>query len=487
MRTENVSPRASMLIESMRDLGYSLETALADIIDNSIAANADSIDIFADPSDETPRIAIVDNGCGMTEAELLDAMRAGSQNPLSSRKANDLGRFGLGLKTASFSQCRRLSVITRRDDKMSAAIWDLDHVAKTDRWEVLMPSDPSALPLASRLIGNGTIVIWEQMDRLHGGLGTGLLVRRLSEAASHLELVFHRFLSGEVGQRKVRISLNNTPLKPLDPFASTLKATQRLEPEILAVNGHPVTIQAFTLPHFSKIESKEDWERLAGEAGHLRNQGFYLYRERRLIIWGTWFGLARHRPLTNLSRVRIDMPKELDPEWKIDVKKASAQPPAILRERLRQLVEKIGASSKRVYTHKGKKLNIDGRLDVWSRVQDKGEIKYHFNKEHPSFQSLVDGLPDAQRSRLIALVELMESMLPFDSIFADRGGDPKAIVTNGIADESLALLARDTYLQLNGGSDRSAKILDMMAMCEPFSLRWQDTLSMLKTAFSWES
>jgi hypothetical protein len=476
-----------MLIESMRDLGYSLETALADIIDNSIAAGADSIEIFSDPSDDTPRIAVVDNGHGMTEAELLDAMRAGSQNPLASRKAHDLGRFGLGLKTASFSQCRRLTVITKRAGKMSAAIWDLDHVAKTDRWEVLIPTDPSKLPLSSKLSGDGTIVAWEQMDRLHGGLGSGLLVRRLSEAATHLELVFHRFLSGELGQRKIKMFLNNTPLKPLDPFASSHKSTQKLEAEILTIHGHPVTIQAFTLPHFSKLKSKDEWDRLAGEAGHIRNQGFYLYRERRLIIWGTWLGLARHRPLTNLSRVRIDMPKELDAEWKIDVKKASAQPPAILRDRLRQLVDKIGASSKRVYTHKGKKLNIDGRLDVWSRVQDKGEIKYHFNTEHPSFTSLMDALPEAQRPRLRALVQIMESMLPFDSIFADRGGDPKAIVANVVADESLAVLAKDTYQQLNGGTDRSAKILDMMAMCEPFSARWQDTLRILETAFAWES
>ena len=197
---------ASMLIESMRDLGYSLETALADIVDNSIAADADTVQILSDPSQSEPRIAILDDGRGMTEAELMDAMRAGSRNPLEDRKGHDLGRFGLGLKTASFSQCRRLTVVTRRDGVTSAAIWDLDHVARSDEWEVLIPNTADGIPWSNQLGDEGTLVLWESLDRLHGGLSgsrmSEALGRRLSEAATHLELVFHRFLSGEAGRTK---------------------------------------------------------------------------------------------------------------------------------------------------------------------------------------------------------------------------------------------------------------------------------------------
>lgn len=463
---------------------------MADIIDNSLAADATSIKIISDPAMDKPCIAIVDDGCGMTEAELIDAMRAGSRNPLASRGGNDLGRFGLGMKTASFSQCRRLTVVSRRESVTTAAIWDLDHVATSDAWEVLLPDSTESIPHVGELGGNGTLVLWENLDRLHGGMArerlSDLLAQRLSEAVTHLELVFHRFLAGEPGRRKIAIELNGRPLDAHDPFASRNHATQKLESEQLSIKGHPVSIEAFTLPHHSKMSVKE-YERIGGAAGHLRNQGFYLYRERRLIIWGTWFGLARQRPITNLSRVRIDMPRELDSEWKVDVKKASAQPPAILRDRLRQLVERIGASSKRVYTHKGQRLNVDDRLDVWSRQQDKGEIKYRFNLEHPVYTTLIADLPIGQQQRLKALMQLMEASIPFDAIFADRAGDPKAIGLNALTATDLAIVAQDTYRHLNRGTaEKSQQVLDMLSHCEPFASRWTETVSTLKAAFDWE-
>lgn len=479
-----------MLIESMRDLGYSLETALADIIDNSIAADATSVRIISDPSLDRPSIAVIDDGRGMTETELMDAMRAGSRNPLSSRGGNDLGRFGLGLKTASFSQCRKLTVLSRHRGIATAAIWDLEHVADTDAWEVLIPDSIESIHCSEELGGDGTLVLWENLDRLHGGVARermgDVLAQRLSEAAAHLDLVFHRFLASEPGRRKFSITLNGRALEGHDPFASRHPATQKLESEQLTIKGLPVSIEAFTLPHHSKMSVK-DYERIGGAAGHLRNQGFYLYRERRLIIWGTWFGLARQRPMTNLSRVRIDMPRDLDPEWKVDVKKSSAQPPAMLRDRLRQLVERIGASSKRVYTHKGQRLNVDDRLDVWSRQQDKGEIRYRFNPEHPVYTTLLAELPTGQQQRLKALMQLMEASIPFDAIFADRAGDPKAIGANALSATDLALVAQDTYKQLNRGTtERSPQVLEMMSHCEPFASRWAETVAELKIAFHWE-
>lgn len=490
-RLQEIAPRAGLLIESMRDIGYSLETALSDIIDNSIAAGADTIEILVDPSTATPQIAIRDNGRGMTEEELLDAMRAGSRSPLAERTGPDLGRFGLGMKTASFSQCRRLTVISRKTGRLSAATWDLDHVATTDRWEVQLPDDPAKLPHAADLIGDGTVIIWETLDRVIGDVGTELaqevLARRVSEAQDHLELVFHRFLSGEPGHQKVGIFLNNQPLKPRDPFASRHPATQKGPTDFKQIKGHNVTIQTFTLPHHTKMDAKEH-DALGGAGGFLKNQGFYLYRERRLIIWGTWFGLARPRPITQLTRVRIDMPRELDADWKIDVKKASAQPPAALRDYLRRLVDTICAGSKRVYTHKGHKTNADDRLEVWSRVQDKGEIRYKLNPDHPVLASLADELSDAGRARLRALVALIESRLPVDSIFADKGGDPKSVVIGSLDEAGLGVLAVETYRMLNSGStERSAKVLDMMQVLEPFASSWGVAKRALAEEFSWGS
>jgi hypothetical protein len=488
-RLAEIAPKAGLLIESMRDIGYSLETALSDIIDNSIAAGSDTIEILIDPTAQSPQIAIRDNGSGMSEDELLDAMRAGSRSPLSERTGPDLGRFGLGMKTASFSQCRRLTVISRKTGKLSAATWDLDHVARTDRWEVKLPNDPETLPLASEIVGEGTIVLWETLDRVIGDapsdMAQEVLARRVSEAQDHLELVFHRFLAGEPGHQKISIFLNSQQLKPRDPFASKHTATQRDPEEIRIVKGQKVVIQTFTLPHHSKVSQKE-YDALGGTGGFLKNQGFYLYRERRLIMWGTWFGLARPRPITQLTRVRIDMPRVLDADWKIDVKKASAQPPGAIRDYLRRLVDTICAGSKRVYSHKGHKVNPDNRLEVWSRMQDKGEIRYRLNPDHPVLGALNDELSDAGRVRLRALVALVETALPIDSIFADKGGDPKSVGTGTLGDEAIGLLAVETYRMLNAGaSDRSAQTLDMLQVLEPFSSNWSVTKQALATEFSW--
>lgn len=480
-----------MLIESMRDIGYSLETALSDIVDNSIAAGADTIEILIDPSAPVPHVAIRDNGEGMTADELLDAMRAGSRSPLAERSGPDLGRFGLGLKTASFSQCRKLTVVTRKAGATSAAIWDLDHVAATDRWEVELPSDIAAIPHADGLVGDGTLVLWECLDRIVGDVSVEkaqeVLARRLSEAQAHLELVFHRFLAGDPGRQKIAIFLNNHPLKPHDPFASRHPATQRDPEEVRMVKGHRVTLQTVTLPHHTKMSAKEH-EALGGAAGFLKNQGFYLYRERRLIIWGTWFGLARQRPITQLTRVRIDMPRELDADWKIDVKKASAQPPAVLRDYLKGLVDRICAGSKRVYTHKGQRLNPDDRLEVWSRTQDKGEIRYRLNMEHPVVAALESELGTAGKARLRALIALVETGLPVDAIFADKGGDPNSVATGSLDEDALRVLAVETYKLLNAGAtERTAKALDMMQVLDPFASSWTAVKQLLAEEFSWST
>jgi hypothetical protein len=244
-----------MLIESMRDIGYSLETALADIIDNSITAQARSIRLFADTTSAQPSLAILDDGEGMTEDELLAAMRPGSRNPLDTRDKEDLGRFGLGLKTASFSQCRKLTVASRKDGVTSCARWNLDEVARTNRWLVEFLDDTSGVPWIDELAGSGTLVLWEALDRLVEGDGSdarAAFVSRIDEAAEHLELVFHRFLAGERGVRKIAISLNGRQLRPFDPFHSSHPATQAGPIERIKSGGQEVEVQTFTLPHHRK-------------------------------------------------------------------------------------------------------------------------------------------------------------------------------------------------------------------------------------------
>lgn len=295
-RTADATPHAASLIQSLRDIGYSCETALADIIDNSITAGAKSVQIMSDASSTEPALGILDDGRGMSFEELVEAMRPGTRSPLVSRDVNDLGRFGLGLKSASFSQCKRLTVVTRQKGIFSGATWDLDVVARTDRWDIEIHDEQDEIPWADQLSNDGTLVVWRSLDRLSGGLDHDLrkqaeyINRSIAGAERHVRLVFHRFMSE--GRSPLVIQLNGRKLEPIDPFGTRFSTHQSDRPDRLELKNGVVEFQSFTLPHHKSI-SAADWNELGGPEGHLRSQGFYVYRGRRLIIAGSWLGLAR--------------------------------------------------------------------------------------------------------------------------------------------------------------------------------------------------
>ena len=482
-REREVPPKASVLAESLRDIGYSLHTAISDVIDNSLTAGARKIELHAETHAELPAIGILDDGIGMTESELLEAMRPGSRSPLEGRTATDLGRFGLGLKTASFSQCRRLTVVTRKAGVTSCAVWDLDTVAERDRWIVELPEDVAAIPWADRLGTGGTLVVWQKLDRLVGRDGQGDrrdLVRLLNETAEHVEFVFHRFLSGrEAKEGRVEISLNGRELLPLDPFHSNHPATQHHQEEAFALAGREIRIHPVTLPHHDKVSSDE-WTRYAGPEGYVKNQGFYLYRNQRLIVHGTWFGLARQVELTKLCRVRIDMPSSLDAEWKIDVKKAWAQPPPPVRERLRRLIDRIGVPSKRTYTVRGSRLAGDSRLPVWTRSQDKNRISYGLNTEHPIFSAFKHRLDSEMADEFRKLVGLIVSTLPVEALYADVSASAESVVPTALPSEDFKEIVEATWGLLRERGLSVAEVETHMRSADPFRSRWQDITGIFK-------
>ena len=169
MQCREIPPKPSSLIESIRSIGYSLSTALADVVDNSIAAQARVVKIMSNLDAHDLKVGILDDGIGMTEEELLEAMTLGSQSPLVERAKFDLGRFGLGLKTASFSQCRILTVVTKSMGKTACAQWNLDHISSTNRWEVQIPKDTKDITWVDQLDDKGTLVLWERLDSSSGG------------------------------------------------------------------------------------------------------------------------------------------------------------------------------------------------------------------------------------------------------------------------------------------------------------------------------
>ena len=476
-RRADATPHAAALIEGLRDIGYSLETAISDIIDNSITSGAQRVEIATETYSDEPYIAIIDDGEGMTEEELIAAMRPGSRNPLATRDEPDLGRFGLGLKSASFSQCRRLTVVSRTSGQTCAAIWDLDDVAERNEWAVELPDHFDRVPGIDKLGAKGTLVLWQKLDRLTGGYSHNAAKRaevinqRIAETERHLRLVFHRFMEES---RPLRILLNGRLLRPLDPFARKNPATIADPEEKLPLIRGDVEIQSFTLPHHKQM-SKTEWEDIGGPDGHLKSQGFYLYRGKRLILHGTWFGLCRQSELTKLSRVRIDIPNSMDADWKIDVKKSSAQLPPVVRDRLKKVIERILAGSKRTYSKRGQKLVDHERLPMWHRIQAEGQIRYRPNIQHPAFADFAESLPPDLRRGFYNCIALVGASLPIETLHADMAGTAEQIVPDRVDEDTLAQAVRATLSVLLGARKDIKEIKSLMKDGDPFRSAWEDT------------
>lgn len=468
-----VPPYAPAFIESMRAVGYSLESAIADLIDNSISARATSISVQFRTFDN-PYVAIIDNGEGMTGKELTEAMRHGGRSPLDVRSPHDLGRFGLGLKTASLSQCRKLTVISLKNGKLSARCWDLDLVDKRKAWILSVPDSDAEirpLPHVDELLQQkrGTVVLWEDLDRLAAGEASveSALDTKMDHVREHLAVTFHRYLTGEPGIIKLSIDINNNPVLPLDVFLASHKATQPLYEEVFSVHGHEIRVQPYILPHISKL-SAEELRLAGGEEGLRRNQGFYVYRNRRLIIKGTWFRLARAEELTKLARVRVDIPNALDSLWTLDIKKSSAHPPEVVRRNLSRTVNRIGERSRQAYTFRGRKTQRDGITHVWNRVQGRGGISYRVNRDHPLLLALRESLEDDQRRLLRGVLDTLEATYPADALYADMASDRPRLSEEPDADSmtDLALQILDAADALPGGRKTMLKALPSI---EPFS------------------
>ena len=214
MRLQVHRPNASAIVASLRSIGYSFSTALADLIDNSISAGAKNVDIGFRTQPE-PYVAILDDGCGMSYEELLNAMRHGGEGPSQARHSADLGRFGLGLKTASLSQCRQLTVVTLKAAVLSASRWDLDVVEQHGDWtlQILDDAEIAPLPRLVELLAqeSGTIVLWRDLDRaLEGSLQPDAgLSRLIDDSREHLALVFHRYINPTPTESGCAISINS--------------------------------------------------------------------------------------------------------------------------------------------------------------------------------------------------------------------------------------------------------------------------------------
>ena len=470
MQIIDLPPIAPTLIESTRAIGYSLEAAVADIVDNSVAAKASRVDISFFPL-HGAYISILDNGKGMDSDELTTAMQYGSQNPLEKRNEFDLGRFGLGLKTASLSQCRVLTVATKKDEVLQARRWDIDFVRSTGKWTLISLDDDSdieSIPDIDKLkaLNSGTIVVWENLDRMKEGAidFSKSMGKQIDAVRDHLALVYHRYLSGETGLTKLDISINGVDIEPIDPFLIK-KSDQTMQEEVYKIQGSLIRVQPFILPHISKMTA-EEIKIAGGKEGLRKQQGFYIYRNKRLLVWGTWFRMMRKGELSKLARIRVDIPNTLDNLWTLDIKKSSAIPPEEVRENLAHVIDRIGEKSKVKFTRRGKIETDDSQIHLWNRMKARdGGFYYEINRNHPIVDAITSELGDSKQ--LYALLTQIERSLPLNQLYIDLNNDEHVENDRTQEDAEIEKAIKDMLPQ-GFSKDEKVKFLEKLMDIPPY-------------------
>lgn len=421
MQIKENTPYAPNLVESMRSLGYSFSTAIADIIDNSIAANATQIDIFSIIEKENPFIAIIDNGSGMSNNELFKAMQYGSINPNIERNKNDMGRFGLGLKSASLSQCRKLTVLSKKNNTINALCWDVDYIIECGKWYIkeFTQKEIDDFPHINLLKNknSGTMVVWENFDRIKITTNdiNETIKKLLVNSIDHLSLIYHRLIGPNL-----KITINNLQIKPRDPFLQTNSNTQPKREQYINIDNKQIIVKPFILPHINKL-SHDDIVKLGGKDSLRTEQGFYIYRNKRLIIWGTWFRLGYKNELTKLARVRVDIPNDLDYIWDIDIKKSKATIPEKIKTKLYNVVIETCDVSEKVHEYRGRKVLDNNFSHTWNIIQKKKNegLKLEINMDEPRINYFFNTLDEEQKKVFVNIIQNIEKNIPLDYIYTE--------------------------------------------------------------------
>lgn len=432
-------PPAKSLIFGLRCIGYNFSTALADIIDNSISADAKNIKVFSNPDANEPYVAIFDDGCGMGRKALENAMTLGSDREEKEDCELELGRFGLGLKSASFSQCLRLTVASKDCNRINAMRYDLKKIETTNEWklDILDDDEIKFLPEIEKLIEarSGTIVIWEQFDKIEESSKSfkDSFISTIGLAKQHIEFVFHRFYD------RINFEFNGHRIEKRDPFLSGYTNSQEGRTQEISIDGNKIVVTPFVLPYANSL-NEEQKKMLGNPKSIYDDQGFYIYRNKRLIIWGSWLHMNIRSEFNKLARVRVDIPSELDSMWMLDVKKSSAKIPDRIKEQLRISVKDSIIRSKREIKYPGKK-EAEAEMPLWRRVEfHGGVVKYEINKEdNPIYAQLISILDEEQRKLLDAYLDKIEEFIPKGLIVSDNA-DSLRILNSEEAQEEEKLI-----------------------------------------------
>jgi len=473
-QTTPAIPEASSMIETFRAIGYSIEAAIADIIDNSVSAAAKNIWVNFDWQGSDTWLSVKDDGHGMSNDELVQAMRPGSKNPLDARSSKDLGRFGLGLKTASFSQCRKLTVISKKENlPLVFWTWDLDFVNQSGNWNLINYIPDNKFEINISDLKSGTIVLWNDIDRLVKNFrqddtkSLEKFLLSMEQIKKHLSMVFHRFI--ESG--KIRIFFQERLVEAWNPFLINEPATQEFPEESLR-NGK-IIVKGFVLPHKSKL-SEETYKIAEGPKGWSEQQGFYVYRNERLLLSGDWLGLYRKEEHYKLARIQIDLPNDLDADWQIDIKKSVARIPPFLREQIKAYSGQVRNQAVEVYRHKGKNVKqLPGQkfIPLWIDHKRGNKWFYKINREHPLIDKVKNQAIDEPDKAIETLIRFIEETIPAKSIYIKEASDEDAVGNpfEGIDQEPIRKAIKQIYDKLISDGKTEEQSKSIILNIEPFN------------------
>lgn len=473
-------PSSTILMNSLRQMGYTFESALADIIDNSITANATLIDIDFPSNPTVIYVSIIDNGVGMDYNELFQAMKYGSKSSLDNRSSTDLGRFGLGLKLASLSLCRVLTVISKKSNRVCGMRWNLNNMDDDSDWciEELTELEIECTHNISKLHANstGTLVLWEDFDflkKISGGRLFNELTEKLADSIFHLSLVFHRFLQKPFD---VSILINSRRVEPLDPFLSNHKKTRILRsPEDLIITDdndieRKIRIEAIVLP-FQNDLTLQDIQKLGGIERLRSMQGFYVYRNDRLIIWSTWFKMKPESELTKYARIKVDIPSSLDNIWQIDIRKSNALLPSKIRTILCSYVEEVMNTSVRKSTHRTVLKNKD-ISHLWETHENRDKkIVFKVNRRSTVYKILKNHVTEKDMEYFEDFIEYIEKSLPYHDLYVEvANGNISQEVDDYEKDRLIAGSKQflDIFKKLNPELNQN-ELITQVCSIEPFS------------------
>jgi hypothetical protein len=414
-------PSASPVVNALRAIGYSAETAIADLVDNSLDARASKIEIRFEYNESNSYIMIKDNGHGMDENTLQRAMSIGSKDPRVNRGKGELGRFGMGLKTASFSMGRRLSVLTQKDGQQYQRCWDLDYVSEINEWELFQFIPPEVRAKMGEMKGNsGTVVLIDKLDRFvksnnRSNVTERRFMNKVKKVEQHIAFIFHSILE----KRASEISINGLTIKPWDPFLRSHLGTFEYPEQFISQDGVNIEVRSYILPHPTSL-SRETYKNAEKPGKWYDLQGFYIYRENRLLYYGDWLRLFPKDAPSQLSRIRIDIPNSLDSEWQIDIKKSTVFPPEDILERLRSIADTVRARSRSVFYFKATSSertpsNIEN-INPWEQSSKNGQPYFILNRSHPLVKKVLEQLNEEATKAFNAYLQLVQLGCPSNLI-----------------------------------------------------------------------